>query len=92
MNLCACLGKVVSINDEGKHLKFTLSVWQEKTCYIVCVVFNASSEDKEKVRELADSSRLIWVQGWLVNFEIRLLGTKFITTELATTSFNIKEV
>lgn len=92
MNLCAALGKVVALNDEGKHLKFSLSVWQEKTCYLTCVIFNASAEDKEYVRSLQASTLIVWVQGWIVNYEVRLHGTRFTTMELATTKFNIKEV
>ena len=92
MNVCAALGKVVAVNDEGKHLKFTLYVWQEKTCYITCVVFNASAEDKEYVRLLQTSTAIVWVQGWLVNYELRIHGTRFTTMKLATTKFNIREV
>ena len=92
MNLCAALGKVVAVNDKGKHLKFTLSVWQKKTCHITCVIFNASEKDTEYVRSLQTSTLIVWVQGWLVNYELRIDGTRFTTMKLATTKFNIKEV
>ncbi|MCW8966240.1 MAG: hypothetical protein OQK82_06100 [Candidatus Pacearchaeota archaeon] len=91
MNLSAALGKVVAVNEQGKHLKFTLSIWQKKTCYIPCVIFNVSEEDKDYVCSLQTSTLIVWVQGWLVNYEIRLHGTRFTTIELATKRFNIKE-
>ena len=92
MNLCACLGKVVDVKDEGKHLKFTLSIWQKKTCYIPCVIFNATQEQKDYVCTLQSSNQFVWIQGWLTNYEIKIHGTKITTIELATTLFNIKEV
>ncbi|MCW8965453.1 MAG: hypothetical protein OQK82_02015 [Candidatus Pacearchaeota archaeon] len=93
MNLCAELGKVVAVNDERKHFKFLLSVWQERTCHITCVIFNPSPEDKEYVRSLHTSALIVWVQGWLVNHKVRIHDKTILTmTELATTRFNIKEV
>jgi len=92
MNLCACLGKVISVDAEGKHLKFTLSIWQQKTCHVPCVIFNPKDKDREYISSLSTSKLIVWVQGWLINHQVQIHGAKVTTIELATTLFNIKEI
>lgn len=92
MNLYACVGKIVDVKNDGKHLKFSLSTWQEKPCFIPCVIFNPKSKDKDYINQLLDSKLMIWLQGWLINYEVRIHGTKIATIEIATSVYNIKEI
>jgi hypothetical protein len=92
MNLYACVGKVIDIKKDGKHLKFTLSIWQEKPCLIPCVIFNPKQEDKDYISSLLASNLIIWLQGRLINYEVKIHGTKITIIELATNLFNVKEI
>ncbi len=92
MNLYACLGKVIYVGKDGKQLKFTFSIWQRKTCYVPCVIFNPKDEDKEYISSLQSTNKIVWMQGWFVNYDIKIHDTRISTIELATTLFNIKEV
>ncbi|MFC1666119.1 hypothetical protein ACFLZF_00175 [Nanoarchaeota archaeon] len=92
MNLCACLGKVIDVKPDEKHLKFTLSVWQKKKCFVPCVIFNPKDKDWDYITSLKTSTLMVWIQGWIVNHQIQIHGNTIKTIELATTLFNIKEV
>ena len=92
MNQFVCVGRIVDVKENGKHLKFTVSTWQKKPKLIPCVIFSPKSEDVEYIKSLPSSKLIVWVQGWMVNYDINVHGTKLTTIEVATSLYNIKEI
>jgi hypothetical protein len=92
MNQFASVGNIVDVKSDGKHLKFTLSIYQKKPCLIPCVIFYPKVGDSDYLKELLSSKLTIWLQGSLINYQINLHGSRITIIEVLTSFYGIKEL
>ena len=57
MNLFVGVGTIRDVYENGRVLKFTLSIQQKKTCNIPCLIFDPSDEVKKLVEQLQNKKK-----------------------------------
>lgn len=92
MNLFIGIGKVTEINVNGRVLKFTLVVKQEKPCNVPCLLIDPDDEVKKFMEQLQGSKRLVWLQGRLSCYEFEKQGRTIRKIEVVTYANSIKPI
>ena len=90
MNLFAGIGKITEIHLNGRALKFTLAVQQEKPCNIPCLFFDPTDEVKEHIEQLKAQAQTVWLQGRLSSYEFESKGKTIRKIEVVTYANSIK--
>lgn len=90
MNLFIGIGNIVDVSENGKVLKFALALKQEKPCYVTCVLFDPNDELKELISQLAQSDKLVWLQGRASSYEFESQGRTIRKLEIVTYGNGIK--
>lgn len=84
MNIFVTIGKVLEIAEDGKVIKFVLSVKQEKPCNLPCVLFTPTSEVKAMLENAKRTEGLIVVKGRVMSDEFEFNGRLIRKVEIAT--------
>lgn len=92
MNTFIGIGKIVDVNQNGKVLKFSLAIEQEKPCYVPCLIFNPNDEVKEQIEQLQTSGQFIWLQGKVASYEFETRGKTIRKIEVVAYAGNIKTI
>ena len=74
MNTFVGIGKIVDVNQNGKVLKFSLAVQQEKPCYVPCVLFDPDDKVKKFMDDLQTKEQTVWLQGRISSHEFEYQG------------------
>ena len=92
MNVFVGIGKITDVNMNGKVLKFTLAVNQEKPCYVPCLLFEPNDKVKEFVDQLQASEQVISLQGKVSSYDFEYQGRTIRKIEVVTFPGNIKTI
>jgi hypothetical protein len=90
MNLFIGIGKIVDAYENGRVLKFTLSVQQEKPCNVPCLIFDPDSEVKRYISQAQTKHNVVWLQGRLSSYEFESRGKSVRKIEVITYPKSIK--
>ena len=90
MNLFVGIGKVTEINVNGRVLKFTLAVQQEKPCNVPCLLFDPDDEVIKFMEQLESSRHLVWLQGRLSCYEFKKQDKTIRKIEVVTYARSIR--
>jgi hypothetical protein len=69
MNSFIGIGKIADTSLKGKVFKFNLALQKEKPCFVPCVIFNATDEEKDFVDRIETTNQLVWLQGRINSYE-----------------------
>lgn len=69
MNVFVGIGKIADTSLNGKVLKFNLVLQKEKPCFVPCVIFNASEEEKDSLDRMETTNQAVWLQGRMNSYE-----------------------
>ena len=92
MNLFIGIGKIFAVYLNGRVLKFTLAVQQEKPCNVPCLIFDPSDEVREFAEHLQTAKQVVWLQGRVVSHEFEHRGKTIRKIEVVTYPRNIKTI
>ena len=92
MNNFVGIGKIVETTENGRVLKFTLAIKQEKPCFIPCLLFDPDDKVKEFVNQLQTSEQIVWLQGRLSSYEFEYQGRTIRKIEVVTYAGSIKTI
>ena len=92
MNVFIGIGKIIETYVNGRVLKFTLSINQEKPCLVPCFIFDPDDEVKRFVEQLQSSEQLISLQGRISSYEYEYQGKTIRKIEVLTYAGNIKTI
>jgi hypothetical protein len=92
MNIVAAIGRIEESSLNGRVLKFTLAIQQDKPCKIPCILFDPNDEVKEFIRQLQVANKLVWLQGKVASYEFEYNDKIIRKLEIATYHKNIKEI
>lgn len=84
MNLFIGIGKICDVYLNGRVLKFTLSIQQEKPCNVPCLIFDPSDEGKEFVEHLQNTKQVAWLRGRVASYEFENQGKTIRKIEVVT--------
>jgi hypothetical protein len=92
MNLFIGIGKIFDVYLNGRVLKFTLAIQQEKPCNIPCLIFDPSDEVREFVEHLQTTKQIVWLQGRVASYEFENQGKTIRKIEVITYPRSIKTI
>ena len=92
MNIFTGIGKIEDTSMNGRVLKFTFDVFQDKPCKIPCVLFDPNDEVKELIRQLQVKKKLVWLQGKAASYEFDYNDKTIRKLEIIAYHKNIKEI
>lgn len=69
MNLFIGVGKISNTYENGRVLKFTLSVQQERPCSVPCLIFDPDEHTKRVIEDLRVKGQTVWLQGRIASSE-----------------------
>lgn len=92
MNTFVGIGRIVDSSLNGRALKFTLQIQQEKPCYVPCLLFDPSDEVKEFVAQLQTTGQVVWLQGRIASYEFEYQGKTIRKIEVVSYAGNIKTI
>ena len=84
MNLFIGIGKIFDVYLNGRVLKFSLAVQQEKPCNVPCLIFDPSDEVREFVEHLRTTKQVVWLQGRVASYEFENQGKTIRKIEVIT--------
>lgn len=91
MNLFVGIGKIIDVYENGRVLKFTLAIQQEKPCNVPCLIFDPNDEIKDFIKKIQGKSK-VWLQGKLSSFEFGNRGKTINQIEVITYQKAIKPI
>jgi hypothetical protein len=74
MNLFIGVGKIVSAQEKGNALRFSLALSQEKPCSVPCLMFYPDDKARRLVEGLKANGETVWLQGKVVRAEYEFRG------------------
>ncbi len=91
MNNFIGIGKIIDVHINGKVLKFTLAIKQEKPCYVPCLIFDPNDRTKDSMETLKASEQIVSLQGKISSYDFEYQGRiirkiEVITYTIFTTS------
>lgn len=92
MNLFVSIGKIFDVYLNGRILKFTFAVQQEKPCNVPCLIFDPSDEVKEFVEHLQTTKQVVWLQGRVASYEFENRGKIIRNIDVVTYPRSIKTI
>jgi hypothetical protein len=92
MNLYVGIGRIADIKANGRVLKFTLDVQQERPCHAPCILFDPDDEVKKFMEELQKTKQLVWLQGRISSNEFEYQGKTIRRTEILTYANSIRTI
>ena len=92
MNNFIGIGKIHDVYLNGRVLKFTLSIHQEKPCNVPCLIFDPDHEVKEFVEKLQTTEQVVWLQGRVASYEFEHRGKTIRNIEFVTYARGIKTI
>jgi hypothetical protein len=92
MNLFIGIGVITDVYLNGRALKFTLAIQQEKPCNIPCLIFDPTDEVKEFVDNLQSTKQEVWLQGRVASYEFESRGKPIRKLEVITWPRNIRAI
>ena len=76
MNLFIGVGKITDAYENGRVLKFTLDIKQERPCRVPCLIFDPDDEIKSFIKEAQINEKSIWLRGKISTYEFDSNGKK----------------
>ncbi len=92
MNIFVGIGKIANSYMNGRVLKFTLAVQQERPCFVPCLMFDPTEEVKTFVEQIRTSGQVISLQGKLSSSEYEFEGKTRRKLEVVVLPRNLKTV
>jgi len=92
MNNFVGIGKIVETSVNGRVLKFTFAIKQEKPCYVPCLLFDPDDKVKEFVNQLQTSEQTISLQGRISSYDFEYQGRTIRKIEIVTYAGSIKTI
>jgi len=92
MNLFVGIGTISGAYENGRVLKFTLSIRQEKPCHVPCVIFDPNDEVKKFVQRLKSSKQVVWLQGKVASYEFEYKKKTIRKIDVVVHPRNIKPI
>lgn len=92
MNSFSGVGIISDVKTSGKALKFKLSLQQEKSCDIPCLLFDQNDEVKDRLENLASSEQIVWLQGRVYCSVSEYQGKKRTQFNILTYANGIREI
>ena len=92
MNLFVGIGTITDAFENGRVLKFTLCVLQEKPCNVPCLIFDPDDEVKEFISQAQKKQKAVWLQGRLSSFDFESKGKSLRKIEVITYPKSIKPI
>jgi hypothetical protein len=92
MNTFIGIGKISDIYVNGRVMKFTFAIKQEKPCYVPCVLFDPDDEVKEFVDKLQTSEQFVSLQGRVSSYDFEYQGKPIRKIEVITYAGSIKTI
>ncbi len=69
MNLFVGIGKITNAYENGRVLKFTLDIKQERPCSVPCLIFDPDDEIKGFIKQAQSDQQLVWLKGKISTYE-----------------------
>ena len=92
MNTFIAIGKITDVNQNGKVLKFTFVINQEKPCYVPCLIFDPDDEVKDYVDKLQTTEQVVSMQGRISTYDFQYQGKTIRNIEVVTYAGSIKTI
>ena len=92
MNTFIGIGKIADTYVNGRVLKFTLAINQEKPCYVPCLLFDPDDKVKEFVEQLQTSKQVLSLQGRITSYDFEYQGRTIRKIEVVTYAGSIKTI
>ena len=92
MNLFIGIGKICDAYVNGRVLKFTLAVQQERPCNVPCLIFDPNDEVTKFVEHLQTAKQVVWLRGRVASYEFEHRGKTIRKIEVVTYPRNIKPI
>jgi hypothetical protein len=92
MNCFIGIGTIGDAYEQGRVLKFTLSIQQEKPCHVPCLLFDPDSEIKRVISQIQTEHHVVWVHGRIASYEFESRGTSVRKIEVITYAKGIKPI
>ena len=92
MNLFAGVGKIAGVYLNGRVLKFTLAIQQEKPCSVPCLLFDPDDKVKEFIEQLQTTEQVVWLQGRISSYEFEHQGKTIRKIEVVSYVNGIKPI
>lgn len=90
MNIVVATGKIVNFQINGKVLKFTLAIEQQKPCFVPCVLLGADDELKKSFAHFKEKEQLVELQGRISSYTFHFNGKISRNIEVQTYAKGIK--
>ena len=76
MNLFIGIGKITNAYENGRVLKFTLDIKQERPCRVPCLIFDPDDEIKGFIKQAQTNENSVWLKGKVSTYEFESKGRK----------------
>ena len=84
MNIVIAIGKILEVNQDGKVLRFVLTIREKKPCNLPCLIFNPNEEVTRLLDQLKSTAGLVSVKGRLLSDEFEYQGRLIRKVEVVT--------
>jgi hypothetical protein len=92
MNVFVGIGKIVDVYPNGRVLKFTLAINQEKPCYVPCLLFDPDDEVNEFIDQLQSTEQIVSLQGRISSYDFQYQGKTIRKIDVVTYAGSIKTI
>ena len=82
MNLFISIGIIKDAYENGRVLKFTLSINQQKPCNLPCLIFNPDDEIRDFIKQAQSQQKVVWLKGKLSTYEYEFKGKKVVKVDV----------
>ena len=82
MNLFVGIGKITNAYENGRVLKFTLDIKQERSCRVPCLIFDPDDEIKGFIKQAQTDEKSIWLKGKISTYEFESNGKKITKVDV----------
>ena len=82
MNLFVGIGKITDTFENGRMLKFTLTVNQERPCNVPCLIFDPDQKIKDFIEQVKKEQKFVWLKGKISTYEYEFKGKKGVKVEV----------
>jgi hypothetical protein len=82
MNLFVGIGRITDAFENGRMLKFTLSVHQERPCNVPCLIFDPNCGIKDFIQQVQKEQKFVWLKGKISTYEYEFKGKKVVMVEV----------
>lgn len=82
MNLFVGVGIITDAFENGRILKFTLAVNQERPCNVPCLIFDPDQKIKDFIEQVRKEQKFVWLKGKISTYEYEFKGKKGVKVEV----------